>query len=431
MRILATTLCLEKAGSHVLALSLASAMAERGHEVYLFNQGEQLVDPGMVEQYLSAKVRVIGMDSYPLLNKLCWKLNGLFARLGARFSFHEKCKTLLLLFTVLYHRMQVVHGHEVLVRNSRLVTLCRWLSVPAVVTDHGGYSMLVKMGDWSFVPFANLGKAIVAVSENAANLLHSPQAVAYSDELRQLGSRILASDFQAEFENLRPQSGAQAALTVPVITIYNGVQSAPANRVDRLEQRARLDIGADSLVFGMIGRGTEQKGWRYAVAAFLELQQLEPGRNLTLLCMGDGPVLQELQAQYGVTQSGILFVGNVDDPHQFMPLCDVGLMPSCFSEGLPLSIIEFCEHGVPVIASELGGIPEIITPTDAEAGGQLIAMAKNATPQLSSLTQAMRRYVEQPELRARHSQGARQIRTKFDMQTCAAAYERLFAQVLA
>ena len=432
MRILSTTLCLEKAGSHVLALSLASAMAELGHEMVLFNQGEQLVDTGMVRQYLSAKVLMVGMDQYPLFNKLCWKVNALFSRLGIRVAFHEKCKTLLLLFTVLRHRIQLVHGHEVLVQNSRLVTLCRWLSVPVVITDHGGYSMLVKMGDWSFAPFANLAKAVIAVSENAARLLHGTERVAHPEELRQLGARILAADFRAESENMQQaRAGTSIPLTVPIVTIHNGVQNAPYDVIDRDARRANLGIVSGSLVFGMIGRGTEQKGWRYAVTAFLRLKELEPTHPLILLCLGDGSVLQELRQQLSHLHPDIVFVGNVDDPHQYMPLCDVGLMPSCFSEGLPLSIIEFYEHNIPVIASELGGIPEIITPVGEAPGCQLIAMEANASPQVASLVQAMRTYVLSTGLRAEHSRGARQIRAKFDMRTCAVAYKFFFQQVLA
>ena len=88
MRILYTTFCLEKAGSHVVALSLASGMAKQ-HEVYFFNQGEQLVDEGMVETYLSPKVKLLDMKTYPLLNRVLWKANGLLKRLTGYGGLHE------------------------------------------------------------------------------------------------------------------------------------------------------------------------------------------------------------------------------------------------------------------------------------------------------------------------------------------------------
>ncbi|SET75663.1 Glycosyltransferase involved in cell wall bisynthesis [Hymenobacter actinosclerus] len=407
-------------------------MAEQGHTVYLFNQGEQLVDKGMVAQYLSPKVPVIAMDRYPLVNKLCWKINALLYRLGARFSFHEKCKTLLLLFAVIYYRIEVVHGHEVLVENSRLTTLCRWLSVPVVITDHGGYSMLIKMGNWSFVPFANLGKAVVAVSNNAAQLLRHSGATAFSEEMRVLGARIMAADFQSEHNTVQQgQNAVTAPLTVPVVTIYNGVRAASAAVLSQVPDRRELGIEPTDLVFGMIGRGTEQKGWHYAVDAFLRLLENNPDRAMKFLCMGEGPALDDIRTRLGGQQPAIIFVGNVDNPHQYMPLCDIGLMPSCFSEGLPLSIIEFYEHGIPVIASNLGGIPEIITPANEAPGGQLVAMQPQGTPQPESLLSCMQQYIDAPAALAAHGQGARRIRTKFDMDTCAKAYQQLFTEILA
>ena len=138
MRILVTVLCLEKAGSHVMALSLASAMAELGHQMFVFNQGEQLVDKGMVAQYLLANVPVISMDNYPWFNAICWRLNGLLSRLGMKVSFHEYCKTILLRYVLWRQRIELVHGHEILVEKSRLTVLGHG-RIPVVITDNGGY----------------------------------------------------------------------------------------------------------------------------------------------------------------------------------------------------------------------------------------------------------------------------------------------------
>ncbi|AYA37191.1 glycosyltransferase [Hymenobacter oligotrophus] len=430
MRILVSTLCLEKAGSHVLALSLASAMAAQGHHVFLYNQGEQLVDAGMVEQYLSPRVQVVAMDRFPLINKICWKINALVKKLGVNWSFHEWCKTLLLFYTIWHHRIDIVHGHEVLVEKSRLVKLRQWSSVPIAVTDHGGYSMLIKMGDWSFVPYANMGQSIVAVSEYSARLLRGEVAEENPSELRQLGAHILATDYQAEFNSLNAsRTNTRLPLTTPITTIYNGVASTAGTLPTQAIDRSTFSIQNESLVFGMIGRGTEQKGWRYAYAAYQHLKQLLPDQPFTLLCMGDGPVIQELRQQTSADQSDIVFLGNVDNPHQYMPLCDVGLMPSCFSEGLPLSIIEFFEHQVPVIASSLGGIPELIEPIDLAPGGLLVPIEPNGTPNMKALVHAMHAYAINKDLRDEHARNSARIRARFNMEQCATAYEKLFREL--
>ena len=75
MRILFTTICLEKAGSHIVALTLATGVSKK-HPTFFFNQGEQLVDAGMIAAYLSPQVRLLDMTSYPRLNAALWKMNG-------------------------------------------------------------------------------------------------------------------------------------------------------------------------------------------------------------------------------------------------------------------------------------------------------------------------------------------------------------------
>jgi hypothetical protein len=151
MNILVATFCLDKAGSHVLALALASELAKK-HNVYLFNQNEQLVDQGMVAQYLSPAVRVLAMDRYPLFNAVCWKLNALLLKLGAKFSVHECAKTLLGRYLIWRHRIDVLHSHEPLVAKSRITKLVQLTGIPTVVTDHQGYSMLIKVGEFPMCP---------------------------------------------------------------------------------------------------------------------------------------------------------------------------------------------------------------------------------------------------------------------------------------
>jgi glycosyltransferase involved in cell wall biosynthesis len=432
MRVLYTTLNLQKAGSHIVALTLASGMAEQ-HEVFYFNHGEQLVDAGMIESYLSPKVRLLDMTVFPVLNRVLWKMNGLFKRLTGYAGFHEACKTLIFFYVLIRHKIDLVHGHEILVAHSRLTKVARFLSVPVVITDHNGYTMLLKVGDTSFYPYANKAKAIVAVSEYTARVLREGNTHDDSAQLRAYGEKVLATDHKAEYESLKAKRPAAPAerLRTPVTTIYNGVVRHQQPLPDASAVRLALGIPADALVFGMIARGTEQKGWRFALAAYLELKRQYPQRHLVWLCMGEGSCIDEIKAELGSQHPDIIFVGSVDDPHYYMSVCDVGLVPSSFSEGLPLSIVEFFEHQVPVIASDLCGIPEIITPADNEPGGFLIEMEEDSTPRVSSLLHHMEQYVNNPSLLAQHGKAALLIRCRFDMEQFIASHEQLYTKVLA
>lgn len=431
MNILLTALCLEKAGSHVVALTLASGLAER-NRVYFFNQGEQLVDQGMVDLYLGRQVKLLDMTSFPRLNWLGWKLNGLLSRVGIH-GFHEWLKTQAMAYAIRRYSIELVHGHEIMTRTTRLTKLARRLKIPVVITDHNGYSMLRKVGDDSFIPYANLAKAIIAVSRYTADIFLHGNAAEDTVQLRALGQQVLAADHLAEYESLRRNSAAPIAetLTVPVEVIYNGVQRQPQPLPDGAAVRQELGIAPGTFVVGMAGRGTEQKGWRTALAAYLQLKQQFPAQRFAWLCMGEGACLRELATELGSQHPDIHFLGSVDNPHHYMAACDVGLVPSSFSEGLPLCIVEFYEHGVPVIASDLCGIPEVIVPPDHAPGGQLIEMDAALVPRVESLLAGLVRYVAEPELRAAHGQAARAIRQRFDMEPFVAAHEGLYKRVLA
>lgn len=426
MNILVTTFCLDKAGSHVLALALASELAKH-HNVYFFNQNEQLTDKAMVAQYLSPAVRMVSMDQYPVFNKLIWKLNALGQKLGLSFSVHERAKTLLGCYLIRHHKIDVVHSHEPMVAKSRVTKLCQLTGVPTVVTDHQGYSMLIKVGEFSFVPYANLAKAVVGVSQYTADLFTGKLQETPSEEERRAGERILATDYQNEYENAKQRAPQpRQPITTRVEVIYNGVpRYAPVG-----EEPTLLPIPAGAFVFGLVGRGTQQKGWGDALAAYVRVKELHPDRQFAFIAMGDGAYLRSLRTEYEAAHPDIYFMGNVQTPHPYMRQCQVGLFPSWFSEAQPISIIEFFENGVPVIASPLGGIPEMVQPAGGPVAGRLLRMNPDATPQLDDLVAAMSAYTTDTALLAAHKQAALQLRNTYDVAHCAAQYEALFKEIV-
>jgi glycosyltransferase involved in cell wall biosynthesis len=237
----------------------------------------------------------------------------------------------------------------------------------------------------------------------------------------------LATDYQKEFENAKHQVAAQqrGEITTRVEVIYNGVpRYTPVG-----EEPAPLPIPAGSFVFGMVGRGTEQKGWSNALAAYVEVKKRYPKQRFAFVAMGDGAYLRTLRAEYEAVHPDIHFLGNVQTPHPYMRQCHIGLFPSWFSEAQPISIIEFFENGVPVIASPLGGIPEMVQPASGPTAGRLLQMNPDATPQQTDLVAAMSNYVESADLLATHARAAHELRNVYDVAHCAAQYEALFREV--
>uniref|UniRef100_UPI00262F10AE glycosyltransferase n=1 Tax=Terrisporobacter sp. TaxID=1965305 RepID=UPI00262F10AE len=118
------------------------------------------------------------------------------------------------------------------------------------------------------------------------------------------------------------------------------------------------DIDSNKIL--MISRLTKEKGVYEAINVMNDLREY----NLKLILAGDSPELKDIKA-YVKSKSLddiIYFTGWIDDDKKYTLFkdCFVSILPSHF-EGIPMSILESISFGVPVIASRVGGIPEIIS----------------------------------------------------------------------
>lgn len=117
------------------------------------------------------------------------------------------------------------------------------------------------------------------------------------------------------------------------------------------------------LVFGTVGRLATVKNQRLLISAFHTLCQSHPDRaaQLRLLLVGDGPERENLArhvAQLNLAQK-VIFAGNRSDIPQMMALMQVFVLPS-LAEGISNTILEAMAAGKPVIASDVGGNPELL-----------------------------------------------------------------------
>ncbi len=144
-----------------------------------------------------------------------------------------------------------------------------------------------------------------------------------------------------------------------VRVVYTGVDEAALRAgASREETRARLGIPADALVAGTVGRVYVEKGHRFLFDAVHGLIDAWP--SLRLLVVGSGPLLDELRrraARCGL-KDRVLFTGYYEDLPGALRAMDVFVQPSILDEGLPTSILEAQALGVPVIASNVGGVSE-------------------------------------------------------------------------
>jgi len=113
-------------------------------------------------------------------------------------------------------------------------------------------------------------------------------------------------------------------------------------------------------VAGMVARFDKVKGHGVLVDAVARLKSKIPG--LRARCAGDGRQLERLRWQLKPAGlEGIVeFPGRVDDKWAFMASCRVGLVPSLGSEAVSRAALEWMSMGRPVIASRVGGLPDLV-----------------------------------------------------------------------
>ena len=171
-------------------------------------------------------------------------------------------------------------------------------------------------------------------------------------------------------QELRRQAIALGAAPEKVTAILNGCDRALFRPGDRAAARHSLNLPADAEVLLYVGSLAPAKGVPELVIAALALFPARP--NLRLVLVGDGIYRQTAEriAADSPYRDRILFAGQVPstDVALWMTAADAFTLPS-HSEGCPNVIVEAIACGRPVIATSVGGIPELVN----ESCGILVA----------------------------------------------------------
>lgn len=154
-------------------------------------------------------------------------------------------------------------------------------------------------------------------------------------------------------------------------TVYNSVDVSEILRIQSNisveEKKKQLNIENEKILVGSVSRLREEKGIDLLIEAFA--MSLKENRNLHLLIVGAGPQRTDLEnfMQNLQIEEHCTFVGDANwiEAMEFMSCMDIVVVPSRF-EGFGLSAAEAMALGKPVIASNVGGLAEVVT--DKETG---------------------------------------------------------------
>lgn len=336
-------------GVETHVLSLALGMKEMGHNVIVISNGGALA-PRLEEGGVEHVVMPVHHKSPVTVNEQARRVRELIERRG----------------------IHVVHAHSrVPAWIGHFAT--RRLRAAFIISAHGQYA-------------AHMGSRVMAWGDHI---------ICVSDIIR---------------EHMRARLKADPAR---MSTVYNGIDMDEA--LERLrsarnpaDMRASLGIPADAPVAGHIGRLTVTKGTRFFLDAMASLVKKRP--EVRALVVGDGQLRKELQdraTELGIA-SNVIFTGMRTDVYDILNILDVYVVSS-LSEGFPMGCLEAMSVRVPIVATGVGGIPEMLSHEQTA----LLADARDT----DALAAHMDRLLDDPDLRARLTDaGFDTVSSKFSRQ---------------
>jgi L-malate glycosyltransferase len=225
-------------------------------------------------------------------------------------------------------------------------------------------------------------------------------------------------------EALRPFATGDMGLGKrPIDVWHNPVDRRRFHRPSpdqRAASRAALGLRPDTPVAITVGRLDRLKGVDLQVAAWPEVHRAVPGA--ILLVVGEGPERAALEREAAPLGDAVRFLGFRDDIERLLWAADVAVLSSR-QEALSLAAVEAMAAGVPVVATDVGGSPEVVR--DGVTG--LIVPPEDP----ASLARALISLLGNPPLRARLAERADHAATELDLPAFAARLEAAYRAVLA
>ena len=237
--------------------------------------------------------------------------------------------------------------------------------------------------------------------------------------LRRFPKVIAVSDY------LRRELIASGLAPHQVVTVHNAVDHdvfVSTVCADRREVRAELGIGPDAPVVLTVGRLNPEKGHRYLLESVQLACRHIPG--LRVLVVGEGPLRAKLKANTRALHLDVVvsFLDWRDDVASLMSASDLFVLPST-RESFGLVILEALALRVPVIATRVGGVPEIIR--TGETG--ILVEPRDPAALAEAMIWTLANPAQARQL-ARHGQAV--VRQRFSLEAMVKATNRVYHEVM-
>lgn len=359
-------------GSGVVAAELGMGLAERGHEVHVVSY----VRPVRVNE---AETRVhfheVPIARYPLFQYPPYTL-----------ALATKLATL-----SRKHPIDILHAHYAIPHTASAYLAKQMLGEqsPKIVTTLHGTDITLLGIDESFYEITRFC------------IQQSDGVTAVSD--------YLARETHEKF-----------CIECPAEVIHNFVDLERFNRKHFDAERRAKYANPDEFLVGHLSNFRWVKRPQDVIKTFHHIAR---NHSAKLLMIGDGPDRENAErlADERGLRDRVIFVGGDEDVEDLLPLLDLFLLPS-EQESFGLAALEAMACSVPVIASNVGGLPELITHGES---GYLFPMGD-----FEAMGAAAESLVRDKELHERMSRGARKRAERFSESKIIDRYENLYRRVL-
>lgn len=226
--------------------------------------------------------------------------------------------------------------------------------------------------------------------------VHRAAYIAVERRLARITDMVLAIGSGVATEALQRGLARPAALRT--VTPVVDSRTVPRDARTRAAARDALGIDREAVVVGTVGRVDFQKAPEDFVAAVAALRH----REAVAVWVGSGPQLDEMRdlvGRRGLT-GRVRFLGERSDVPDLLPALDVFAMSSRF-EGLPCAVVEAMRCGVPVVATAVNSVPDLVVPGES---GLLVPPGRPR-----ALAEAVDALLDDPESAARLAEGGRRL----------------------
>ena len=208
--------------------------------------------------------------------------------------------------------------------------------------------------------------------------------------------------------------------------IRNGIDLARVvPSLERPAMRAQLGMAPDTFLVGTVGRLMPIKGLEYLIEAFAQFHRRRGAQESKLVIVGDGPLraaLEQCAESHGVSRQ-VEFLGMRTDVYNLMRAFDAFVLSS-LHEGVPMVLLEAMALGVPIVASRVGGVPEILE----DRREALLVPARDA----GALAREIEVLAGSSEIRALLIRAARaRVEAQFSIQSSAAKMHEMYRSLCA